>query len=113
MESLSQYSRQQGKKPSGQFAATRYILDNPDAKAIFLKVAKEAEQEYISDVIAAQYLVDNYKQFQHLNYNTVRRTLGIIEMAESNKLQEFAKTVKDRDPRQTKKKIQHPKGFEP
>ena len=34
-------------------------------------------------------------------------------MAESNKLQEFAKTVKDRDPRQTKKKIQHPKGFEP
>ena len=73
MESLSQYSRQQGKKPSGQFAATRYILDNPDAKAIFLKVAKEAEQEYISDVIAAQYLVDNYKQFQHLNYNTVRR----------------------------------------
>tara|TARA_Y100000004_G_scaffold74136_1_gene83288 strand:- start:843 stop:1097 length:255 start_codon:yes stop_codon:yes gene_type:complete len=73
MESLSQYSRQQGKKPSGQFAATRYILDNPDARAIFLKVAKEAEQEYISDVIAAQYLVDNYKQFQHLNYNTVRR----------------------------------------
>ena len=73
MESLSQYSRQQGKKPSGQFAATRYILDNPDAKAIFLKVAKEAEQEYISDVIAAQYLVDNYKQFEHLNYNTVRR----------------------------------------
>ena len=34
-------------------------------------------------------------------------------MAESNKLQEFAKTVKDRDPRQTKKKIKHPKGFEP
>ena len=73
MESLSQYSIQQGKKPSGQFAATRYILDNPDARAIFLKVAKEAEQEYISDVIAAQYLVDNFKQFGHLNYNTVRR----------------------------------------
>ena len=34
-------------------------------------------------------------------------------MAESNNLKEFAKTVKDRDPRQTKKKIQHPKGFEP
>ena len=34
-------------------------------------------------------------------------------MAESNNLKEFAKTVKDRDPRQTKKKIKHPKGFEP
>ena len=34
-------------------------------------------------------------------------------MAESKNLKEFAKTVKDRDPRQTKKKIQHPKGFEP
>jgi predicted phosphodiesterase len=34
-------------------------------------------------------------------------------MAESNNLKEFAKTVKDRDPRQTKKKVKHPKGFEP
>ena len=51
----------------------RFILDNPEAKAIFLKVAKEAEQEYLSDTIAAQYLVDHYKQFEHLNYNTVRR----------------------------------------
>ena len=34
-------------------------------------------------------------------------------MAESKNLKEFAKTVKDRDPRQTKKKIVHPKGFEP
>ena len=34
-------------------------------------------------------------------------------MAESNNLKEFAKTVKDRDPRQTKKKVNHPKGFEP
>ena len=34
-------------------------------------------------------------------------------MAESNNLKEFAKTVKDRDPRQTKKKVVHPKGFEP
>ena len=34
-------------------------------------------------------------------------------MAESKNLKEFAKTVQDRDPRQTKKKIQHPKGFEP
>jgi len=33
-------------------------------------------------------------------------------MAESN-LSKFAKTVQDRDPRQTKKKVQHPKGFEP
>lgn len=28
-------------------------------------------------------------------------------------LEEFAKTVKDRDPRTSKKKIEHPKGFEP
>ena len=34
-------------------------------------------------------------------------------MAESKNLKEFAKTVKDRDPRQTKKKVNHPKGFEP
>ena len=73
MKSLSQYSEQQGKKPTGQFAATRFKLDNPEARAIFLKVAKEAEKEYLSDTIAAQYLVDNYKQFEHLNYNTVRR----------------------------------------
>jgi hypothetical protein len=73
MKSLTQYSKQQGKKPTGQYAATRFILDNPEAKAIFLKVAEEAEKEYLSDTIAAQYLVDHYKQFKHLNYNTVRR----------------------------------------
>ena len=44
MKSLTQYSEQQGKKPTGQFAATRFILDNPEAKAIFLKVAEEAEK---------------------------------------------------------------------
>ena len=70
---LLQYSEQQGKKPTGQFAATRFILDNREAKIIFLKVAKEAESEYISDTTAAQYLVDQYEQFAHLNYNTVRR----------------------------------------
>ena len=68
MKSLTQYSEQQGKKPTGQFAATRFILDNPEARAIFLKVAKEAEQEYLSDTIAAQYLVDNYKQFLYLRF---------------------------------------------
>ena len=73
MKSLSQYSKQQGKKPTGQFAATRFILDNPDARAIFLKVAEEAQKEYLSDTIAAQYLVDNFIEFSHLNYNTVRR----------------------------------------
>ena len=70
---LLQYSEQQGKKPTGQYAATRFILDNPEAKKIFLKVAKDAESEYISDTIAAQYIVDTYEQFKHLNYNTVRR----------------------------------------
>ena len=70
---LLQYSEQQGKKPTGQYAATRFILDDPEAKKIFLKVAKEAESEYISDTIAAQYIVDTYEQFKHLNYNTVRR----------------------------------------
>ena len=28
-------------------------------------------------------------------------------------LEDFAKTVKDRDPRTSKKKVVHPKGFEP
>lgn len=70
---LLQYSEQQGKKPTGQYSATRFILDDPDAKKIFLEVAKEAESEYISDTLAAQYIVDTYEQFQHLNYNTVRR----------------------------------------
>ena len=34
-------------------------------------------------------------------------------MAESNNLEEFAKTVKDKSPQYKKKKIDHPKGFEP
>ena len=34
-------------------------------------------------------------------------------MAESNNLKKFAETVQDRDPRKTKKKIEHPKGFNP
>jgi len=34
-------------------------------------------------------------------------------MVESNNLEEYNKTVKDRDPRQTRKKVDHPKGFEP
>ena len=34
-------------------------------------------------------------------------------MAESNNLKKFAETVQDRDPRKSKKKIEHPKGFNP
>ena len=34
-------------------------------------------------------------------------------MAESNNLKKFAETVQDRDPRKTKKKVVHPKGFNP
>ena len=34
-------------------------------------------------------------------------------MAESNNLKKFAETVQDRDPRKSKKKVNHPKGFEP
>jgi hypothetical protein len=45
---LLQYSEQQGKKPTGQYSATRFILDNPEAKKIFLKVAKEAESSIFS-----------------------------------------------------------------
>ena len=33
-------------------------------------------------------------------------------MAESNNLEEFAKTVKDKSPQYKKKKIDHPKGFD-
>jgi len=72
MESLEQYSKKQGYK-TGQYASRRFILDVPEAKEIFLKVAKEAEQSYISDTTAAEYLTETYIQFSHLNYNTVRR----------------------------------------
>jgi predicted phosphodiesterase len=34
-------------------------------------------------------------------------------MAESKNLKKFAETVQDRDPRKSKKKIEHPKGFNP
>ena len=34
-------------------------------------------------------------------------------MAESNNLKKFAETVQDRDPRKSKKKVVHPKGFNP
>tara|TARA_A100001201_G_C4087199_1_gene200907 strand:- start:1794 stop:2048 length:255 start_codon:yes stop_codon:yes gene_type:complete len=73
MTTLQQYSDKQGKKPTGQFASKRFILDDQQAKKIFLKVAKDAQEKYISDTVAAQYLVDTYKEFKHLNYNTVRR----------------------------------------
>ena len=72
METLDQYSARQGFK-TGQFASKRYILKDPEAREIFLKVAKEAEEKYISDTVAAQYLQKNFKQFQHLHYNTIRR----------------------------------------
>tara|TARA_Y100001937_G_scaffold19711_1_gene27261 strand:- start:330 stop:581 length:252 start_codon:yes stop_codon:yes gene_type:complete len=72
MGSLEDYNTKQG-GISGQFASERFILNNKDAKAIFLKVAKEAQEKYISDTVAAQYLVDTFIQFQHLNYNTVRK----------------------------------------
>lgn len=72
MESLEQYSEQQGYR-SGQYASQRFILKDPEALAIFMEVAKEAEKKYISDTVAAKYLIKNYKQFNHLKYNTVRR----------------------------------------
>ena len=72
METLDQYSARQGFK-TGQFASKRYILKDPEAREIFLKIAKEAEEKYISDTVAAQYLQKNFKQFEHLHYNTIRR----------------------------------------
>tara|TARA_A100001201_G_scaffold114347_2_gene98000 strand:+ start:546 stop:803 length:258 start_codon:yes stop_codon:yes gene_type:complete len=72
METLDQYSARQGFK-TGQFASKRYILKDPEAREIFLKIAKEAEEKYISDTVAAQYLQKNFKQFKHLHYNTIRR----------------------------------------
>ena len=72
MESLEQYSEQQGYR-TGQYASKRFILKDPEALAIFMEVAKEAEKKYISDTVAAQYLQKNFKQFQHLHYNTIRR----------------------------------------
>ena len=72
METLDQYSARQGFK-TGQYASKRFILKDPEAREIFLKIAKEAEEKYISDTVAAQYLQKNYKQFNHLHYNTIRR----------------------------------------
>jgi hypothetical protein len=72
METLDQYSARQGFK-TGQFASKRYILKDQEAREIFLKIAKEAEEKYISDTVAAQYLQKNFKQFEHLHYNTIRR----------------------------------------
>ena len=73
MNELYNYSTRQGKRLTGQYASKRFILDDPDAREIFLKVAKDAEEKYISDTVAAQYLVDTYEHFKHLNYNSVRR----------------------------------------
>ena len=72
METLDQFSAGQGYK-TGQYASKRFILKDPEAREIFLKVAKEAEEKYISDTVAAQYLQKNFKQFKHLKYNTIRR----------------------------------------
>jgi len=72
LESLEQFSEKQGYK-TGHYASKRWILKDPEAKSLFIGVAEAAKDAYISDTVAAQYLVDNYKQFQHLNYNTVRR----------------------------------------
>ena len=72
MESLEDFNTKQG-GVSGQYASERFILKDKEARSIFLKVAKEAQEKYISDTIAAQYLVDNFKKFQHLHYNAVRR----------------------------------------
>jgi len=72
MESLEDFNTKQG-GVSGQYASERFILKDKEARSIFLKVAQEAQEKYISDTIAAQYLVDNFDEFQHLHYNTVRR----------------------------------------
>ena len=85
MKSLTQYSEQQGKKPTGQFAATRYILDNPEAKAIFLKVAEEAEKEYLSEFNLADKMEevirfktnDQLNQFSSMYFNKVKKDLII------------------------------------
>ena len=72
METLDQFSARQG-YTTGQYASKRFILKDPEAREIFLKIAKEAEEKYISDTVAAQYLQKNFKQFKHLKYNTIRR----------------------------------------
>jgi len=70
---LEQFSLEQGFRHTGHFSGRNFILKNEKAKEIFLKIAKEAEEKLISDTVAAQYLVSNYKEFEHLSYNTVRR----------------------------------------
>ena len=55
------------------FTISSGFAQDEKAKKIFLKIAKEAEEKHISDTVAAQYLVFNHKEFEHLSYNTVRR----------------------------------------
>jgi len=70
---LEEFSQQQGYTHTGHFSHRNFILKDDKAKEIFLKIAQEAEKKHISDTVAAQYLVSNYKEFEHLSYNTVRR----------------------------------------
>jgi hypothetical protein len=65
---LEQFSQENGYKSS-----SKYTLNNEKAKQIFLKVANEAQEKFIPDTVAAQYLVTTYKEFKHLSYNTVRK----------------------------------------
>ena len=72
MDSLEEFQNKHGRN-TGQFASQRYILDNCEARSIFIEIADEAKEKFISDTIAAQYLVLHFEHFKHLSYNTVRR----------------------------------------
>jgi hypothetical protein len=52
----------------------RHILKRyPELIKVFKEVMKEAEENDISDTVAAQYLIEKEKLLKNKSYNTVRR----------------------------------------
>lgn len=70
---MSELEKFVGKRKTGSFASFRHFSQDPNKKQIFLDVAKEAAEKNISDSAAAEFLVLNYEEFNHLSPNTVRR----------------------------------------
>jgi hypothetical protein len=52
----------------------RHLLKRyPELIKVFKEVMKEAEENDISDTVAAQYLIEKEKLLKNKSYNTVRR----------------------------------------
>lgn len=57
-----------------QHNKNRHLLKRyPELIKVFKEVMKEAEENDISDTVAAQYLIEKEKLLKNKSYNTVRR----------------------------------------